>query len=63
MTDHNKNERNTCFPHTSSLNNAAQIIELFVIDNTDDSFLLVNERLLDCICFADKQQSHILFFE
>jgi hypothetical protein len=30
-------------------------------DNTDDYFLLVKNKLLDCVCFTDKQQSDILF--
>jgi hypothetical protein len=30
-------------------------------DNTDDNFLLTNKKLLDCVCFPDKQQLHILF--
>jgi hypothetical protein len=31
-----------------------------VNDNIDDFFLLVNKKLLDCMCFTDKQQLGIL---
>jgi hypothetical protein len=50
--------RNICFPHSSNLTSAAQII---VNDNTDDYFLLINKTLLDCLWFKDKQHLDILF--
>lgn len=32
-----------------------------VNDNTDTYFLLINEKLLNYICFTGKQQLHILY--
>jgi hypothetical protein len=32
-----------------------------VNNKTVDYFLLVIKRLLDCVCFTDKQQLHVLF--
>jgi len=30
-------------------------------NNTDDYFLLINKKLLDSVCFTDRQQLQVLF--
>jgi hypothetical protein len=57
-----KNKRNTYFPSTSSFTNATQYTNN-MNDNTDDYFLLINKKLLDRVCFINKQQLDILFFD
>jgi hypothetical protein len=58
-----KNKRNTCLPFTSSLTNAARMILYSdnVNDNIDVYLFLINNELLDCVSFTDKQQFDILF--
>jgi hypothetical protein len=56
-----KNKRNSCFPRTSSLANAEQIIIDNVNDNTDDFFLLINKKYWTACALQTKQQLDILF--